>query len=163
MDKEMNQKQYVITKKDRKSQLVTVILFLLILLSINAFQLKSDHVWLHVSLTVLIFVYIVLAGYELYYYLSYTRPRNQQLLINEEDRLILQNEAVYPSQIEMIVSEGYINSSIGIKLKKQKWIPQRFQFIFANPSTEQEAFDQLQRWADTYQIEIGEGKIRSII
>lgn len=158
----MDQREYVITKKDRKSQLGAV-LFLLILLSISATQLKSNHVWLHVLLFGLIIVYIVLLGYELHYYFTYTRPRNQQVLIIEEDRLILQHEEVFPSQIDLIVSEGYINSSIGIKLKKQRWIPQRLQFIFANPSTEQKAFYQLQEWAATYQIEIREGKIRSLI
>lgn len=159
----MEQKQYMITKKDRKSQLVAILLILLMLLSISALQQKNDHVWLHVLLFVLILVYIVLVGYELYYYFNYIRPRKEQLLIIKEDRLILQGEEVFPSQIDLIVSEGYINSLIGIKLKKRKWIPQRLQFIFYSPSTEQEAFYQLQEWADTYQIEIREGKIRSII
>ncbi|MBD7970737.1 hypothetical protein [Paenibacillus gallinarum] len=159
----MEQKQYVITKKDRKSQLAATILLFLMLLGISVLQRKTDHVLLHVLSFVLILVYIVLIGYELHYYFTYTRTRREQLLIIKEDRLILQGEVVFPSQIDLIVSEGYLNSSIGIKLKKQRWIPQRLQFIFANPNTEQEAFDQLQEWADTYQIEIREGKIRSII
>ncbi|GIP46362.1 hypothetical protein J45TS6_48210 [Paenibacillus sp. J45TS6] len=159
----MEQKQYVITKKDRKSQLAATILLFLMLLGISVLQRKTDHLLLHVLSFVLILVYIVLIGYELYYYFTYTRTRREQLLIIKEDRLILQGEVVFPSQIDLIVSEGYINSSIGIKLKKRKWIPQRLQFIFANPNKEQEAFDQLQEWADTYQIEIREGKIRSII
>ncbi|WP_454190739.1 hypothetical protein [Paenibacillus sp. Marseille-Q7038] len=158
----MEQKQYLITKKDRKSQLVASLLFLLMLLSISTLQRKTDHVLLHVLLFVLIVIYIVLVGYELYYYFTFTRPRKEQLLIIKEDHLILQGEEVYPSQIDRIVSEGYINSPIGIKLKKSKWIPQRLQFILANPSTEQEAFDQLQEWANTYQITIQEGKIRSL-
>lgn len=69
------------------------------------------------------------AGYELYYYFTYTRPRNKQLLIIEKDRLILQNEAVFPSQIEMIVSEGYINSSIG------KFIPGNVEGSIRNSGT----------------------------
>ncbi|WP_160036208.1 hypothetical protein [Paenibacillus sp. An7] len=159
----MEQKQYVITKKDRKSQLAATILLFLMLLSISVLQWKSDHVLLHVLLFALIMVYIVLIGYELYYYFTYTRTRREQLLIIKEDRLILQEVVVFPPQIDLIVSEGYINSSIEIKLKKRKWIPQRLQFIFADPNKEQEAFDQLQEWADTYQIKIREGKIRSII
>ena len=96
----------------------------------------------------------MLLGYELHYYFTYTRPRNEQVLIIEEDRLILQHEEVFPSQIDLIVSEGYINSSIGIKLKKQRWIPQRLQFIFANPSTEQESFYQLQEWGEMNEVPV---------
>ncbi|WP_211745751.1 hypothetical protein [Paenibacillus sp. Marseille-Q4541] len=158
----MEQKQYRIMNKDRKSRLAALFIMLTLLI-IVIFQSSPDHVVLNVFLFIVITAYILLIGYEIYYYFTYNRASKKQFLIIDEDRLILHNQVVLPTQIDLIISEGFIHSSIGIKLTNHRWIPQRLQFLFADQHTEQEAFDQLQEWAAKYQIEIRDGKVRSLL
>lgn len=154
--------QYQITKKDRRTQLASMV-FMLVMFTILMFHTKPEHTVIRVMECAVIISLIVCVGYELYYYFTYNRARKKQFLVIGEDRLIIHNQVVLPEQIDLIVSEGYVHSSIGIKLNHKRWIPQRFQFLFADPHTEQEAFDQLQEWAAKYQIEIREGYVRSLI